>query len=140
MKIELFWGCNGLTSLDFGSGVTSIGDDAFQDCALVGDLVTPDSVKGIGRFAFMNCCNITTLVIPDSVANIGDYAFYSCSDLTEFSILSVEPPVAGDGIFYDCDELTVIYVPDESVEAYTTADDWSDYTDLIKPLSEKPNE
>lgn len=36
--------------------------------------------------------------------------------------------------------LSVIYVPDTAVDAYKSADGWSDYADLIKPLSEKPAE
>mgnify|MGYP000472681990 CR=1 FL=1 len=30
----------------------------------------------------------------------------------------------------------IIYVPDDSVEAYKTATNWSNYADRIRPISE----
>lgn len=38
--------------------------------------------------------------------------------------------------FSNCSDLLTFYVPDESVEAYKAAENWSKYADKIKPLSE----
>ncbi len=64
------------------SGLTEIGDCAFQGCAGLTSLVVPDSVTRIDDSAFEGCENLLSLVIPDSVTWIGSYAFRNCGKLT----------------------------------------------------------
>ena len=121
--------------------VTSIGFNAFMFCTdLTGELVIPDSVTSIGQQAFYRCSGLTSLNLGSGVTSIGKSAFQNCSKLTSITILSIEPPTLGSSALTETSALTAIYVPDESVEAYKVADGWSDYADLIKPLSEKPTE
>lgn len=64
------------------SGLTEIGDGAFQGCTLLTSLVVPSSVTRIDDSAFEGCENLTSLVIPDSVTWIGSYAFKNCGKVT----------------------------------------------------------
>ena len=58
-------------------GVTCIGNRAFYECTLTGELTLPDSLTYIGNYAFYNCTGLTgDLVIPPQVRWIGAYAFY----------------------------------------------------------------
>lgn len=49
---------------------------------------------------------------------------------------SITPPSLGTEVFGRCSSNLKIYVPDDSVEAYKGATNWSNYADRIHPLSE----
>ena len=66
-----------LSSVHIPYGVTDIGDDAFENCTLLGEVFIPDSVINIGRRAFMGCTQLEEVRIPNSVINIGKNAFAS---------------------------------------------------------------
>lgn len=75
------------------------------------------------------------LCLDRDVTTIGDYAFLYCSGLTSVYCKATTPPTAD---IYDSwhafDENASdrkIYVPMESVEAYKSAQGWSDYADAI---------
>ena len=98
----------------------------------------PDSVTSIGDRAFYGCSSLTSVTIGDSVRSIGNYTFYYCSSLTSVYCKAVTPPTGGNDMFsYHNDYATIkpigctIYVPTESVEAYKSAEWWSDYASAI---------
>ena len=87
-----FNGCSSLTSATIGSGVTSIGNNAFSYCSgftsigVIGSGVSfeiPSSVTSIGSQAFYRCDSLTSVTIPDSVTSIGDNVFWQCFNLTD---------------------------------------------------------
>ena len=65
------------------SGVTSIGDSAFEYCVNLTSVTIPNGVTSIGERAFLYCDSLTSITISESVINIGDSAFYCCSSLTD---------------------------------------------------------
>lgn len=155
-----FAGCSSLTSITIPDSVTEIGAAAFSRCTnlsrfygkyatsdnrclvvdgkLVGfapcDLESytiPNNVTKIEDRAFYNCNSLTSITIPDSVTTIGYDAFYRCSSLTSFYCKPQTPPtIDSDGI--GLNEDVVIYVPTESVDAYKTAEYWSEYAAQIQ--------
>lgn len=68
-----FSGCKALSTVTLSEGLMTIGDNAFQNCALT-QLTIPTTVTTIGIYAFQNC-QLTQLTIPASVTSIGNYAF-----------------------------------------------------------------
>ena len=50
--------------------------------------------------------------------------------------LAVTPPTCGSNAFSQSGSCN-IYVPDDSVNAYKTANNWSTYESYIKPISER---
>ena len=101
------------------------------------ELVVPDSVTSIGSYAFHGCGNLTSVTIPDSVTAIGSYAFYGCSSLTSVYCKPTTPPTGGYDMFsyYDSGKQPIgckIYVPTASVNAYKSAQYWSDYAAYIE--------
>ena len=106
-----FSGCTSLTSLTIGSGVTTIGNQAFNDCSsLTGELVIPDSVTEIRYDAFRNCSSLTSLTIGSGVTTIGDQAFDYCSSLTGELVIPASVTSIGDQAFGDCRGLESIVV------------------------------
>jgi BspA type Leucine rich repeat region (6 copies) len=69
-----------------GYPVTSIGNDAFNNCANLMSVTIPDSVTNLGDSAFFNCTSLMNVIIPNSVTSIGGSAFADCISLTSVTI------------------------------------------------------
>ena len=150
-----------LTSISLPEGITSIGDDAFNQCKIT-SLTLPASLKTIGARAFSNN-GITQLTIPDKVETIENDAFaYNSIDNIDFPAtlvslhatafkwksmnevicraLSVPQTPQTDESnnswrpFYQINENCVLRVPAESLEAYKNA--WGQYFKSVETIQE----
>ncbi len=74
---SLPWG-NTIEKVIIKNGVTAIGKNAFEGCALK-NVYIPDSVTSIGDYVFCGCGKLTSVNIPDSVTRIGGDAFSGTS-------------------------------------------------------------
>ena len=130
--------------LVFDDAVTKIGGDAFGWCESLTSVTIPDSVTTIGEGAFRDCSNLTSVTIPESVTTIGYAAFANCEKLNTVYCKAINPPttiVDNNGYWFGfakedesgniCNIGCTIYVPTESVEAYKSAQGWSDYASDI---------
>ncbi len=63
-------------------GVTSIGDEAFAECANLSTISIPNTVKSIGEGAFINCSSLPAITIPEEITSIKDNTFSGCAKLT----------------------------------------------------------
>ncbi len=122
--------CKGLTSITIPESLTSIGPGAFFRCKGLTSITIPSSVTSIGDSAFSGCTGLTSITIPESLTSIGPGAFSRCTGLTSITVLPVTPPAGEYNMFVDTNNCP-IYVPAASVEAYKTAEYWSDYADRI---------
>ena len=92
--------------------VTTIGEDAFENCDNLVSVVMPAGIVNIGRNAFANCDNLAYIEIPSTVENIGSYAFSGCSSLEKI-IIPKSVIIMGDSVFQYSDKL-VIYCESDS--------------------------
>lgn len=130
-----FQNCSGLTSVTIPSGVTSIGSYAFSFCSDLTSIAVPDSVTSIGLYCFVDCQNLVSATIGSGVTLIDNYAFYNCSNLTSITINATTPPrLYQYNYAFDNTNNCPIYVPSESVEAYKTAQYWSEYASRLQPI------
>ena len=121
-----------LTSYTIPNNVTKIGCLAFNSCFNLTSITIPDSVIRIDSLAFEGCISLTSVTIPDSVTSIGNAAFTGCNGLTSVCCKPATPPtLGGTSVFADNATDRKIYVPAASVDAYKTAQRWSDYADFI---------
>ena len=106
---DAFNNCTGLTSVAIPNSVTSIGYGAFDDCSGLTSVTIPNSVTSIGGCAFENCSSLTSLTIGNSVTSIGNYAFCYCSGLTSVTIPNSVTSI-GSYAFYGCSGLTSVTI------------------------------
>ena len=132
---DAFNDCSGFTgSLTIPNSVITIGDYAFGYCSGLTGLTIPNSVTTIGRAAFIGCTHLTSITLGNSVTSIGNSAFNHCSILDTITMLGTTPPSLGTNVFSISNPDFTIYVPYNSLNAYKTADNWSDYEPYIKPM------
>ena len=144
--------CTSLTSITIPDSVTSIGSYAFFGCTslpienniryadtyvvevtdkTLTSYTLKENVRFIGEYAFCDCTSLTSITIPDSVTEIGSYAFSYCTSLKKVYCKPTTPPTGGSRMFSNNASGRNIYVPSNSVSAYKSASNWSNYSDKI---------
>jgi hypothetical protein len=92
------------------SGVTAIGDFAFNDCTSIASVIISNTVTRIGIMAFCSCYLLTAITIPNSVTSIEKGAFSSCLELTSVTIPNSVTAIGIDA-FRNCSGLTSVVIP-----------------------------
>ena len=126
-----FWGCGNLTSLNLPTTIEVIDTMAIYYCTKLKSITIPEGVKRIARMNFYVMDSLTTVVLPSTLQSLGVYCFQSSSKLSSLTCLATTPPAADytsfDNSFVnDC----VLYVPEGSVYAYTTAEGWNKFSHI----------
>ena len=150
---SMFYNCYDLTSLDLSSFDTSNVTDMnnmFNNCTNLTSLdLSNFDTSGVTNMArmFYFCRNLTSLDLSSfDTSNVTNtsYVLYACNllekliinrqdvfKMTNANMLQSTPIEDGTGY---------VYVPDNMVETYKSATNWSVYADQIKPISELPME
>lgn len=131
----VFEKCPSLVSVNM-EDVESIGTSCFENCSrLEGDIYMP-KIARMENFCFRNCTSIESVEIGDSLTYLGAAAFKGCTSLLYIIVRTETPSNTGSWEIFDNTNNCPIYVPDNSVDAYKVATNWSAYASRIKPLSE----
>ena len=103
--------CNMLKGVEFGSGVRTTGEYAFQYCYSLASVALPNSVTSdIGNYALYNCYSLENITLPNGVVYIGQYAFYNCHSLASIVIPNSVTSI-GMNAFANCHSLASIVIP-----------------------------
>lgn len=100
---EAFRECSSLASIDLGSGITSIGENALRETA------------------------ITILVLPEGIKEVGKKVTEKCKSLTRIDCHAVLPPKL-DGM---SNNKVVLRVPGTSISAYRSAKNWKNFKTIL---------
>lgn len=84
---KTFWFCD-LTSVTLPSGLTSIGEIAFEKCWNLASVTFPSSLVTIGGSAFSECPNLASVTFQSGLTSIGSSAFFACRSLTNVTFPS----------------------------------------------------
>lgn len=145
--------CSSLRKVNFPITAIEIPKCFFVECTFESYTVA-EHFKRIGYAPFYNCKNLKFVEVLGDLEYIGHYAFEACSNLRTIKLKKVkqmEPSAfhnISPTVIIDSNVVPEIpakpsfgqniqfYVPDESVDTYKSATNWSYYADKIKPLSE----
>lgn len=105
----VFAGHSSLSSIEFPSGLISIGNRAFEGTGFT-SMTIPGTVQTIGTEAFQKCSHLTTVYIPGSVEVVASSAFKACTSLTKVSMVNGTQQINSDA-FNGCTALKGIHMP-----------------------------
>ena len=134
---SLFLGCSSLENINIPDSVNSIEADAFNGCSSLKKISIPSKVMYIPYRCFRDCISLAVVIIPEDVMKMGELAFDGCCSLSSIYVRASDPPKLYTNIhnrydqFYNNAPYRKIYVPIESIDAYKTAEGWSEYADDI---------
>lgn len=102
----------------------------------------PDNVVSIGDYAFYGCEKLENVTIGNRITSIGLEAFNACKRLSTLYCKPATPPSLRDSFVPNIDDdmgiivayqpISKIYVPHSAVDAYKSADEWSEYANKIE--------
>lgn len=127
-------GCSNLTSVSFGSKVSSIGTYAFQNCSKLETITLPEAITVIGNNCFNGCKALSSITLPANVTSIGNYAFQNCTSLTEVA-LPAGLKSLGNYAFKGCTALTDIELPSTLTSIGGNCFQSTGLTQLVVPAS-----
>jgi hypothetical protein len=75
-----------------------------------GSYTIPNSVTSIGAQAFWNCAGLSRVTIDSGVTNIGSEAFANCPGLSDLYFVGNPPNLGSDVFLGDNDTTTIVYL------------------------------
>lgn len=84
---------------------TTVGNDSFNGCKKLTNIVIPNSVTNIGAYAFAGCSELTNVSLPMNLTTLGAYAFQS-TKLNEIRIPKTITTINA-GLFNNCKSLAI---------------------------------
>ena len=109
-------------TVNFGAGINSVGDYAFQYFRSLPAIEMPNSITYIGYHAFDGCSSLLSVKINDGLTSVLNYTFHEC-----FSLKKVELPetikIIYNYAFGGCRSLNEINIPNSLTTIYYGAFD-----------------
>ena len=130
-----FIGCTSLKKVVIGTGTKTL-NGTFQNCSKLTNVEIRSKVlTSVGNSTFQNCRSLKKIELPASVTSIGQRAFEGCSVLGNVYMLPTTPPGIDGTTFSDYNTPT-LHVPADAKTAYTKADNWKNFTNVVAIGSE----
>lgn len=104
-------GMPAVKKLVVNSGITYIGDSAFEGLDQLVSVSLPDTMEYIGWSAFSDCASLTSIVIPEGIDGLCDFTFARCTSLRSVKLPSTMRWIDGC-IFSGCTSLQDIVLPE----------------------------
>ena len=128
--MNAFGGMQNLETAELSQDLTSIGEYAFYGSGLK-NVTLPASLTTIGKQAFSNT-GLTSITIPGSVKTVGQMAFYLSGQLTSVT-LEEGVEVIDSAAFQSCMGLCSVTLPDSLTTIKDSAFESSPLTEIVIP-------
>ncbi|WP_160164653.1 leucine-rich repeat domain-containing protein [Pedosphaera parvula] len=116
---DAFQYCYKLTNVVFPDGLVRIGNGAFYNCTNLSSPAFPTNLAFIGDYAFQFSSKLTNIVLPASVINIGVATFGQCAALASFTVDPLNSSFSSvDGVLLDKSEKTLLQFPAAKLGSY----------------------
>ena len=102
--------CGNLASVSLPEGLTAIGGNAFSGCTSLASIALPNSLTNVGWQVFSGCDALTNLTLPGNLSGISDAAFSDIPNLVSVT-LSEGMTTTGHAAFSGCYSLTEVLLP-----------------------------
>ena len=124
-----FRNCVSLKSISIPNSVVRFGEEIFDGCVNLSDLyIDCENIDITGLTGSLS--GLSKIVIGANVKTVAR-SFYTNDKVNEVYCLSVTPPNCKKRSFHpDVCESAVLYVPEESLEAYRNATGWQDFVNI----------
>lgn len=143
MGAQALQGCSSITVSSLPAGITSVSNNCFAECTSLTKMTLHSGVRSTGTYSFGS--SGLQQLICEGDTSIGTKSFTACASFERlvFKNLTRIPSLSNVNAFEGtliASGTGYIYVPDDRVESFKTAPNWSVYANQIKPLSELPEE
>lgn len=132
----VFSGCTSLQKVVIGTGIRTLGASCFEGCTKLSEVEYRNNVlTSIDNNTFINCRSLKKIELPASVTSIGATCFDGCTVLSHIYMNATTPPTIQANTFSDYTTPT-LHVPSSAKTAYTRADNWKNFTNVVAIGSE----
>jgi len=154
---SVFSGCVNFVTLNIGSGVTNLPENAFARCVMLttvnfdatnctymgtdstsaftdcnhfNDLNIGEGVETLPNNAFARCLGLPRITIPSTVSRIGSKAFFQCRNIREITALPSTPPTIDSNTFTGFSYSVPLLVNCGDGQLYLATDIWDQFRNL----------
>ena len=125
-----------IVRLNIPEGVLNL-SDAISNATKLERVVLPQSFNELRNYGFQGCSNLREVhFLRRDTFTMYSYVFYNCLRLEALYFHSINPPTIMADTFTGCKADVNIYVPAESVDAYKSAQYWSERAAYIQAIPE----
>lgn len=114
-----------IKNITLSENITYFGQDAFYRCSFE-KVILPNSLTTLSN-AFRGNSSLTEITLPASITSFDWCAFQDCPALKTIYCLNLTPPTCNESGLAGAPNVTTVYVPAISVNAYKNAPIWGTY-------------
>ena len=152
--------CSILEEVTLPNQLTTTGTSAIYNCPKLKEIIVPESVTSLGADFLRECTGIKRiiiyghvvtanirlgyslsqlafLVLPQTITSIShNDAFLRTTALKTIICNATTPPSLANNNLFTAGSSQVIYIPDDCVEAYSSASRWSSYKSRLRTFTQ----